>query len=39
VVAVQWHPERTPEVDERAARIFDAFVAEATRMPSVTRTP
>jgi putative glutamine amidotransferase len=39
VVAVQWHPERTAEVDERAARIFDAFVAEATRVPSVTRTP
>ncbi len=33
VVGVQWHPERTAEVDERAARIFDAFVAEASRTP------
>jgi putative glutamine amidotransferase len=39
VVGVQWHPERTAEVDERAGRIFDAFVAEASRTPSVTRTP
>lgn len=39
VVGVQWHPERTQEVDEAAARIFDAFVAEASRTPSVTRTP
>jgi putative glutamine amidotransferase len=37
VVVVQWHPERTSEVDERAARIFDAFVAEASRSP--IRTP
>ena len=33
VVGVQWHPERTAEVDEHAARIFDAFVAEAARSP------
>jgi putative glutamine amidotransferase len=39
VVGVQWHPERTKEVDDAAARIFDAFVAEASRRPSVTRTP
>jgi len=38
VVGVQWHPERTQEVDDAAARIFDAFVAEASRRPSVTRT-
>jgi len=37
VVGVQWHPERTPEVDEAAARIFSAFVAETTRSP--IRTP
>ncbi len=33
VVGVQWHPERTTEVDEAAARIFRAFVAEASRSP------
>lgn len=35
VIGVQWHPERTAEVDPAAARIFDAFVAEASRSPSV----
>jgi len=39
VIGVQWHPERTNEVDAAAARIFDAFVAEASRTPSVTTTP
>ncbi len=34
VVGVQWHPERTHEVDADAVRIFDAFVAEASRSPS-----
>lgn len=33
VVGVQWHPERTAEVSPEAARIFDAFVSEATRSP------
>ena len=33
VVGVQWHPERTAEVDAAAVRIFDAFVAEASRTP------
>ncbi len=33
VVGVQWHPERTSEVDEAAARIFDAFVAQTSRSP------
>lgn len=33
VVGVQWHPERTAEVDENAARIFDVFVSEAARSP------
>ena len=37
VIGVQWHPERTAEVDEKAARIFAAFVAEASRSP--IRTP
>ena len=31
VVGVQWHPERSVEVDEPARRIFGAFVAEAAR--------
>ncbi|HUQ42455.1 MAG TPA: gamma-glutamyl-gamma-aminobutyrate hydrolase family protein [Candidatus Limnocylindrales bacterium] len=35
VVGVQWHPERTSEVDADAARIFDAFVAEASRKATV----
>jgi putative glutamine amidotransferase len=39
VIGVQWHPERTSEVDAAAARIFEAFVAEASRTPSVTTTP
>ncbi|MFN2520886.1 MAG: gamma-glutamyl-gamma-aminobutyrate hydrolase family protein [Candidatus Limnocylindria bacterium] len=30
VVAVQWHPERTAEVDARATRIFGGLVAAAT---------
>jgi putative glutamine amidotransferase len=38
VIGVQWHPERTAEVDDEAARIFDAFVVEAGRSPSVTTT-
>jgi len=33
VIGVQWHPERTAEVDAAAVRIFDAFVAEAKRSP------
>lgn len=36
VVGVQWHPERTDEVDADAVCIFDAFVAEASRTPSAT---
>jgi putative glutamine amidotransferase len=39
VIGVQWHPERTAEVDPAAARIFKAFVAEASRSPIVTSTP
>ena len=39
VIGVQWHPERTNEVDAAAARIFGAFVAEASRTPSVTTNP
>ena len=37
VVGVQWHPERTAEVDEKAARIFEAFVTEARRAPVAPR--
>jgi putative glutamine amidotransferase len=37
VIGVQWHPERTAEVDAAAARIFESFVREATRSP--IRTP
>ena len=33
VIGVQWHPERKAEVGKAAARIFDAFVAEARRSP------
>lgn len=33
VVAVQWHPERTAQVAAAATRIFDAFVAAASRTP------
>ena len=43
VVGVQWHPERVGSaeegVDDNAARIFEAFVAEASRSPSVTTAP
>lgn len=34
VVGVQWHPERTAEVDADAARIFEAFVRVAERAPA-----
>lgn len=34
VVGVQWHPERVLEVDPAAARIFEAFVREAERVPA-----
>ncbi|HET8568276.1 MAG TPA: gamma-glutamyl-gamma-aminobutyrate hydrolase family protein [Candidatus Limnocylindria bacterium] len=36
VLGVQWHPERTAEVDPAALRIFDAFVA-AAREPVASR--
>jgi putative glutamine amidotransferase len=31
VVAVQWHPERTAQVGPAATRVFDAFIAAASR--------
>jgi putative glutamine amidotransferase len=34
VVGIQWHPERTAEVDAAAARIFEAFVRAAERVPA-----
>ena len=37
VVGVQWHPERTAEVDARATGIFPAFVAAAAREPATIR--
>lgn len=37
VIGVQWHPERTSEVDANASRIFESFVKEASRSP--IRTP
>ncbi len=37
VVAVQWHPERTAEVDPAATQIFEAFVS-ASRQPADHRT-
>ena len=33
VVAVQWHPERTAQVSPNATKIFEAFVAAASRTP------
>src|SRR5438093_166640 len=38
VIGVQWHPERKAEVGKAAARIFDAFVAEARRSPIRSNT-
>lgn len=34
VVGVQWHPERAAQVDPAAARIFQAFVRAAERVPA-----
>lgn len=34
IVGIQWHPERTAEVDPAATRIFDAFVRAAERVPA-----
>ena len=34
VVAVQWHPERTEEVDARATRVFRGLVAAASERPA-----
>lgn len=34
VVGVQWHPERISQVDARATRIFEAFVAVAEGVPT-----
>lgn len=34
VVGVQWHPERMSELDPAAARIFEAFVRAAERVPA-----
>ena len=37
VLGVQWHPERTSEVDPAATRIFTAFVAAASGEPAPAR--
>lgn len=37
VVGVQWHPERTAEVDARATRIFAAFVAASRPVAAPAR--
>lgn len=37
VVAVQWHPERTDQVSDDAARIFGAFADAASRQPARAR--
>lgn len=34
VLGIQWHPERMSEVDPAAARIFEAFVRAAERVPA-----
>lgn len=34
VVGIQWHPERTSEVDAAAARIFEALVRATERVPA-----
>lgn len=37
VLGVQWHPERTGEVDARAQQVFSAFVRAASRSPATAR--
>jgi gamma-glutamyl-gamma-aminobutyrate hydrolase PuuD len=34
ILGVQWHPERTGEVDPAAVRIFEAFAGAARRVPA-----
>ena len=39
VVAVQWHPERTVELDEPSRRLFAAFIEAARQRHDRPRTP
>lgn len=39
VVGVQWHPERTVEMDEASRRLFDAFIKAARERHANPRTP
>jgi putative glutamine amidotransferase len=39
VVAVQWHPERTVELDEPSRRLFRAFIEAARERHERPRTP
>ena len=39
VVGVQWHPERTVEMDELSRRLFEAFISAARERHANPRTP
>ncbi len=39
VVGVQWHPERTAELDESSRRLFSAFIEAARERHGNPRTP
>lgn len=39
VVGVQWHPERTVELDEPSRKLFSAFIAAARERHANPRTP
>ena len=39
VVAVQWHPERTVDLDEPSRRLFGAFIEAARKRHKTPRTP
>lgn len=39
VIAVQWHPERTVEVDEPSRRLFESFIEAARQRHDRPRTP
>ena len=39
VIGVQWHPERTVELDEPSRRLFESFIAAARERHANPRTP
>jgi putative glutamine amidotransferase len=39
VVGVQWHPERTVELDEPSRRLFESFISAARQRHANPRTP